>query len=377
MEKKKLILILILIGALIFQKIETRETFTYLEFPNSQGIFQYVETTITPKMLAKITGPLTLNNPINPSLYYKYSEKTKNITNLNLEILNDEELNKTLAPLYGAKIELNHRFAKIFPAKNKILPENHLKRNILAQMGIFEKKRGIFVSTEYTNISFLFLPIGLANLREYTISDKGYESNSYRQYCKSLDKINETKFYENLIETAISGINKKSFDNLTYNEMIVLMDAIGIAMVEHHRVLITYGKEKNETVNAGGVITKALFGLYFNNGGKVLSLSKNIYELKSSNCMWQETFIFINPETKLNEELITKYILVNHNQLHKNWIKELRGDGKNLLKDIRDYLQNPINYDDKKQKIINEFIKILKTESTQITKFLKTEMKQF
>jgi len=294
-----------------------------------------------------------------------------------LEILNDEDLNKTLIPLYGAKIELNHRFAKIFPAKDKILPENHLKRNILAQMGIFEKKEGVFVSTEYANISFLFLPISLANLREYTISNKGYESNSYRQYCKSLDKINETKFYENLIKTVVSGIGKKSFDNLTYNKMIVLMDAIGITMAEHHRVLITYGKGKNETVNAGGVITKALFSLYFNNGGKVVSLTNKTYELKSSDCMWQETFIFINPETKLNEELITKYILENHNQLHGKWIRELRGNGKNLFKNLRDYLQNPINYDDKKQKIVNEFIKILKTESEQINKFLKTEAEQF
>ncbi len=93
--------------------------------------------------------------------------------------------------------------------------------------------------------------------------------------------------------------------------------------------------------------------------------------------MWQETFIFINPETKLNEELITKYILENHNQLHGKWIRELRGNGKNLFKNLRDYLQNPINYDDKKQKIVNEFIKILKTESEQINKFLKTEAEQF
>lgn len=377
MKQEKLILsivLLILIGAIVSQEIKKPEDFTYLKFSKNQGILQYTEKILSPEMLKKMKKPVIFNDPINPALYYKYSEKTKNITNLNLGILDSEELNETLRPFYGAKIEMNHRFAKIFPANNNSLPANHLKRNLLVQIGIFEKRKGIFVSSEYGNISFLFMPIGLANLREYTLSDKGYESNSYRQYCKSIDKINNTNFYENLIQTSLIGINENSFENINYEESITLMDAVGITMTEHHRILIEYGKEKNKTANAGGVITKSLFSLYFNNGGKVLGLTNQTYNLQSSDCMWQETFIFINSERKLNEKLITKYILLNHPQLNKKFMFELGGNGSNIFEDIRTYILNPSDYNNEKQGAINELIKIMKTETAQINEFLKTEI---
>jgi hypothetical protein len=55
MRKEKLlfIIMLILIGAFIFQETETREEFTYLEFPKSQGILQYTEKILAPEMLKK------------------------------------------------------------------------------------------------------------------------------------------------------------------------------------------------------------------------------------------------------------------------------------------------------------------------------------
>ncbi|MFT4303590.1 MAG: hypothetical protein ACMXYG_03425 [Candidatus Woesearchaeota archaeon] len=267
----------------------------------------------------------------------------------------DYFINYTKLVIENTTLDLEHYKGKIVLLNYSyaIIGDKRFSQREIYQDLIFLEhlnKQGLYILTYGPNM--YFAKFNDHNLRQFTETKEGLWDKSYSQYCKEMDNILRIQFYSRLIDITINGFYQGWKYDLTYQESILLVDTIGIALAEEYKAR-KVKKPSYEMFSGYNNIILAMLILYMNNGGEM--------ENGGNSCIDYQTNYIQNRDKRIHNELIlTELYKKEYLNDFNNLVIQINGEGENIFDDIINFIKTPIDYDSEKKQAINHFLEFLR-----------------
>ena len=338
--------------------------------PINLNLFTFINSSLREYFDFNRKQPVFLPSIITLEFYNLLSDSAKLIyTTINV---NDEKIKNLFKEFESATIVLDENIIKIMNKDNLII-ENPRYVNILSRLVLFEAKQGLFLFSEYSDLSIYLLQFNRRNLRSYTVNNNIFDDKSYYDLCLEIDEINNPFFYKTLLKVTLNGFKENTLLGLSQVERQLLFDVYGISMAEYYKSmnLKNFKGSFDENISGSNIIINVLLSMHFNNGGKILNKDSEGYKILDASCItFEEKFSQRRSLRLLQESLITSYIKDNHQNFFNKLNDQIIGEGQNLFEEIfQDIETNSARiYSDE---LIEEFIEIVYYNTDEINAYMR------
>jgi hypothetical protein len=358
------------------------EGITSFTLPENISIFEYTKTKVYPFFKMQDYLNIKLSNNLSTCLYTKKtpqskinSDKAFRLKKLGVQSQEEQWLQGLLKEMEGRSILFNKTEMVVDPAIGQETPALYnLELKALGRLlviALFSSKKGLILESSFSEDKLYLVPINKQNLRYLGVFfDKGFDDKTYTDYFKEYKKIESLETKQEIWATLIRGYDKKKFSKLTREEQQILHDTVGIFIAEEFRLL-----SRNSTLKLNQIMPAGmLIATYLQRGGEPLQLSKKKHganEISHIPKSYQEF--------KLNwnyyDTQWSNYIRANHPNLAKeiednftstSSLPKVGDPPAHLFQKLIDYVENPTEFNEKRERIFNQTLGILWEESANI-----------